>query len=155
MPIEDLLHDAATLRGILRRNGQERLVPIVVRNVQASLLNAQADQTFGENQLGAVRAELKALEDAFRQHLQQFHNPEPVEGNIPTDSAMAGKTRGGIDLNARNMSMDVGGEKIDIHFDKAMIAQFRRGDFSGVRPVIMSITPLASIKPLLGIKDLP
>jgi hypothetical protein len=53
-----------------------------------------------------------------------------------------GPTRGGIDLNAQNMQMDVGGQKINIHFDHAMVEQFKRGDFSGVRPVVINITPI-------------
>lgn len=73
---------------------------------------------------------------------------------VPMDrAAIAPVGPGGIDLNARHMNMDVSGEKVDIHFDKAMMAQFKSGDFSGVRPVIMSITPLASIWPLLGMKE--
>ena len=62
-------------------------------------------------------------------------------------------TRGGIDLNSKNMAMSVDGEKIDIKFDPAMIEQFKRGDFSGVRPVIINITPIPSILPLLGLKE--
>ncbi len=60
---------------------------------------------------------------------------------------------GGIDLNAKNMQMDVNGQKINIHFDPAMVAQFKRGDFSGVRPVIIKITPIQNIMPLLGLKE--
>ena len=60
-------------------------------------------------------------------------------------------TNGGIDLNARNMAMDVSGEKLDIKFDQAMIEQFKRGDFSGVRPVIIQITPIANVLPLIGL----
>jgi len=62
---------------------------------------------------------------------------------------------GGIDLNSENMQMDVSGQNINIHFDSSMIAQFRRGDFSGVRPLILSITPIANIMPWLGFKVNP
>ncbi len=58
---------------------------------------------------------------------------------------------GGIDLNSRNMAMSVDGEKVDIRFDPAMIAQFKAGDFSGVVPVILNITPISNILPLLGL----
>jgi len=60
---------------------------------------------------------------------------------------------GGIDLNARNLKMGVGGDKINIKFDPAMIEQFKRGDFSGVRPVIVNITPISSVLPMLGLKE--
>ena len=71
------------------------------------------------------------------------------KGRKFADSAM----RGGIDLNSKNMAMSVSGDKIDIKFDPAMVAQFQRGDFSGVRPQILSITPIASVYPLLGLKE--
>ncbi len=67
------------------------------------------------------------------------------------DQAMRGP--GGIDLNSRNMQLDGTGEKINIKFDKATIAQFQSGDFLGVRPVIMSITPIINVLPLLGLKE--
>ncbi len=69
------------------------------------------------------------------------------------DKAALAQSPGGIDLNARNMNMDVSGEKIDIRFDKATIEQFKRGDFSGVRPVIITITPILNVMSLLGLKE--
>lgn len=60
---------------------------------------------------------------------------------------------GGIDFNARNMQLDENGQKIDTTFDPAMAAQFRRGDFSGVSPVIIKITPIQNVMPLLGLKE--
>ncbi len=71
-----------------------------------------------------------------------------------SDNAMATKnddTKGGIDLNSKNMKIDVDGQKIDIRFDPAMIKQFQAGDFSGVRPVILNITPIVDMRPLLGL----
>jgi hypothetical protein len=58
---------------------------------------------------------------------------------------------GGIDLNADNMSMNEQGQKIDMTFDPAMVDQFKRGDFTGLTPVILNITPITNIKPLLGL----
>jgi hypothetical protein len=66
------------------------------------------------------------------------------------DRAALARPVGGIDLNSRNMNMDVSGEKIDLHFDKSTIVQFERGDFSGVKPVIIKITPIQNVMPLLG-----
>jgi len=57
---------------------------------------------------------------------------------------------GGVDLNSRNMDLDVSGEKVDVRFDKGLADQFRRGDFTGVRPVIFKIAPLASVLALMG-----
>ncbi len=58
---------------------------------------------------------------------------------------------GGIDLNTKGMRSSVTGDKIDIQFDPAMVEQFKRGDFTGVRPVILNVTPLTSVLPLLGL----
>ncbi len=57
---------------------------------------------------------------------------------------------GGIDMNTANMNTNVAGEKINITFDKAMLENFKRGDFTGVRPVILNVTPIQSVLPLLG-----
>jgi hypothetical protein len=59
-------------------------------------------------------------------------------------------TRGGIDLNSKNLLLDVNGDKINIKFDGALIEQFKQGDFSGVRPVILNIVPVANMYLLLG-----
>ena len=41
---------------------------------------------------------------------------------------------------------------IDIRFNKAMINQFQRGDFTGVQPRILSVTPLpGGVLPLFGL----
>jgi len=65
-------------------------------------------------------------------------------------AALAIPPVGGIDLNSRNMQMDVDGGPINLRFNAAMAAQFRRGDFSGVRPVILGITDILDIRPLMG-----
>jgi len=57
---------------------------------------------------------------------------------------------GGIDLNSRNLKMESSGEKVNITFDPAMIAQFKRGDFSGVRIKILDVVPI-NLMPLLGL----
>ncbi|MFH0754345.1 MAG: hypothetical protein V2A70_07255, partial [Candidatus Omnitrophota bacterium] len=61
---------------------------------------------------------------------------------------------GGIDLNAQNMGLDVtkNGKGVDIKFDPAMVAEFRKGDFSGVVPVIIQITPIVSPMMTLGLE---
>jgi hypothetical protein len=49
---------------------------------------------------------------------------------------------GGIDFNSTNFDLEETGEKINASFDPGMIEQFQRGDFSGVVPVIIRITPI-------------
>jgi len=58
---------------------------------------------------------------------------------------------GGIDLNSRNLNMESIGQKVNITFDPAMIVQFKRGDFSGVRIQILDVVPV-NLMPLLGLK---
>ncbi|MBF0571147.1 MAG: hypothetical protein HQL12_04680 [Candidatus Omnitrophica bacterium] len=70
------------------------------------------------------------------------------------DEAMISKTRGGIDMNARNMGLDVfrDGQAIEMKFGPAILEQFRSGDFSGVVPVIINIRPMTNLKQFLGLK---
>ena len=58
--------------------------------------------------------------------------------------------KGGIDLDGRAMRLDQSGQQADIHFDQAMMARFARGDFAGVRPVILEMTVMPGVLPLLG-----
>jgi CheY-like chemotaxis protein len=69
-----------------------------------------------------------------------------------TDKAMS---PGGIDMNAGNMSMNESGEQAKIEFDRTMIEQFKSGDFTGLTPVILNLTPIMNIKPLLGLTSDP
>ena len=57
---------------------------------------------------------------------------------------------GGIDLNSSQLRLQSEGEKVNIAFDPAMIAQFRRGDFSGVRIQILDVVPV-NLMSLLGL----
>jgi hypothetical protein len=41
---------------------------------------------------------------------------------------------------------------VNITFDPAMIAQFKRGDFSGVNIKILDVVPV-NLMPLLGLKE--
>ncbi|NTV29377.1 MAG: hypothetical protein HGA80_04770 [Candidatus Omnitrophica bacterium] len=61
--------------------------------------------------------------------------------------------QGGIDLNAANMSLNQQGQAMDMQFDPAVLEQFRRGDFTGIAPVILNIAPIQSLRPLLGMDD--
>jgi galactose mutarotase-like enzyme/CheY-like chemotaxis protein len=69
------------------------------------------------------------------------------------DAAMANPP-GGIDLNARDMGLDVDkdGTPVNMTFDPALIEQFRSGDFSGVTPVIIQIIPIAGPMAVLGLE---
>jgi hypothetical protein len=59
---------------------------------------------------------------------------------------------GGIDLNARKMGLDVAkeGAGVEMKFDPAMVAEFQKGNFSGVEGIILKIIPIESPLPMLG-----
>ncbi len=70
---------------------------------------------------------------------------------VNTDNTALAKENGGIDLNSRTLNMESSGDKVNITFNQAMVAQFRRGDFSGVRIKILDVMPINLI-PLLGLR---
>ena len=51
------------------------------------------------------------------------------------------------------MGLDVAkdGKGVEIKYDAAMVAEFQRGDFTGVVPVIMGIRAIPSALPILGL----
>ena len=64
--------------------------------------------------------------------------------NHAPDKGMAA-TPGGIDLNAQNMGLEVSGDKIRTTPDWAMIADFEKGNFSGVKGTILKIVPISGL----------
>jgi hypothetical protein len=62
---------------------------------------------------------------------------------------------GGIDLNAQKMDLDVSkeGAGAALTIDPAMAEEFRRGDFSGVVPIILKITPISGPAAVLGMEQ--
>ena len=69
---------------------------------------------------------------------------------VVADPAMAGAFPGGIDLNSRNLIMKNRGEKIDIRFNQAMIAQFEKEDFSGLKFKVLDVVPI-NLSLILGL----
>ncbi|MBF0485551.1 MAG: hypothetical protein HQL16_03445 [Candidatus Omnitrophica bacterium] len=64
------------------------------------------------------------------------------EAALVADSA---QVNGGIDMNANNLDMTETGAAPEMAFDPLLIEQFRAGDFTGIRPVILGITPIPSM----------
>jgi hypothetical protein len=60
------------------------------------------------------------------------------------NDAEAPKIDGGIDLDAKNMGLDVirDGKGIEMNFDPAMVAEFQKGNFTGVEGIILRIVPI-------------
>ncbi|HSV43409.1 MAG TPA: hypothetical protein VLJ10_02540, partial [Candidatus Bathyarchaeia archaeon] len=86
----------------------------------------------------------------------QGQHDEPVARSSGKDNAMMTTAApGGIDLNANGMEMDLTkeGRGIEMTFDPAMVAEFEKGNFTGVEGIILQIIPLVSPLPLLGLSD--
>ena len=71
------------------------------------------------------------------------------------DKAM--NTPGGVDFNAKNMGLNVDkeGKGIAMKFDPAMVAEFQKGNFTGVEGIILRIVPIQSPLPFLGLEPSP
>ena len=67
------------------------------------------------------------------------------------DAAMKTTREGGINLDSKELKLTAEGDKVDIRFNQAMLARFRRGDFTGIRPDITSVTRIPGLLPLLGL----
>ncbi len=62
----------------------------------------------------------------------------------PTNDEAMVSSPGGIDLNSKSMTLEVTGDKINVHWDPAMVKQFQSHDFSGVKAIITKITPITN-----------
>jgi phosphomannomutase len=111
-----------------------------------------------------LRAE-RQRRPSSRSYIAELENRigELTEALINMNLARVGRPRGqgqdnamlppgGIDLNAKHLNLQSEGEKVNITFDPAMIAQFQRGDFSGVRIQILDVVPI-NLMPLLGLRE--
>ena len=91
--------------------------------------------------------------------LSGYKNAILLQDIVYVDAAMKAAEEfvptGGIDLNARKMGLDVtkDGKGVEIKYDAAMVAEFRRGNFTGVEAFILRITPIQSVLPILGFEN--
>ncbi|MBF0479306.1 MAG: hypothetical protein HQL26_07460 [Candidatus Omnitrophica bacterium] len=76
----------------------------------------------------------------------RFVNKAAAKG----DEAMV---NGGIDLNAKNMGLDISkeGKGVQMTVDPAMVAEFQKGNFTGVEGIILRIIPIQSPLPIMGL----
>jgi hypothetical protein len=77
--------------------------------------------------------------DILVQYTPPRTNPPVVHTSASTEPAT-----GGIDLDARNMSLDISkdGNGTALQIDPAMLAEFQKDSFTGVEGIILEITPL-------------
>ena len=83
-------------------------------------------------------------------------NKRSVNNSLHVSKAMAASvlTPGGIDLNAKHLGLDVENENdnFKMKLNLAMIAEFKRGNFSGIVPIIIRITMITSPLTSLGME---
>jgi len=99
----------------------------------------------GEQQLSDHDLFLISARDIIEDQLNRAKPREILQGVgklIERPRIQDHAMKGGIDLNSRNLKMQSEGQKVDITFNPAMIAQFKRGDFSGVRIEIIDVVPI-------------
>lgn len=99
----------------------------------------------GQEQLKPVSDQIIKFLDLNENQINPNTNPS-IQSN--------GNNPGGIDLNSQNMDLGVSknGGGIQMHFDPAMLEAFRRSDFEGVVPNIISIQ-LLDLKSFLGLNN--
>ncbi|MBF0619546.1 MAG: hypothetical protein HQL19_05205, partial [Candidatus Omnitrophica bacterium] len=101
----------------------------------------------------AVKTSQKAVVQAFGVEIK-FENAmtstdeDAAYGEVPPAATLE-ELRGGIDMNAAQ-GLTASGDAVSLTFDQAMIANFKRGDFSGITPVIVNIAPVTNLQMLLG-----
>ncbi len=104
-----------------------------------------------EVQKGLYKVELDpdAKMDGAQKGMDQAENVKEPEQHRDN----AGVTNGGIDLNAKKMDLDVArdGKGVEMTFDPAMVAEFRKGNFTGVEGIILKIVPIENPQALLGL----
>jgi hypothetical protein len=99
------------------------------------------DPNPGETSRGEVVPEDLSLPDS--------NSTDTNTGETSPDAALA--ANGGINFNAKYMNTDVSGDRLDVHLDPAMIAQFKSGNFTGVAATILNVTVLPSVIPLFNL----
>ena len=157
---EFVTHGYGLPPGLLRDTGMESRLGKVV--VLGGTLTAR-EAAYLSLLFGAENVEVLVADENEKDLLErQFRKAGLLRDVDPAgaaDDAVAGKPdiQGGIDMNAKNMEMDVSreGRGVEAGLDPVILEQFKGGDFSGVVPVIIRITPVASPIAILGMEASP
>jgi hypothetical protein len=77
--------------------------------------------------------------------------PLALDGSLDASQRV---TPGGIDFDIKNVNLDIqsDGQGVQINFDPAML---RSGNFSGLTPVILNVTPISDLPLFLGAARAP
>ncbi|NTV29284.1 MAG: hypothetical protein HGA80_04300 [Candidatus Omnitrophica bacterium] len=120
-----------------------------LKRASARSLEISRNKTASEAQLQQIQLQIRSIEKLLESSGGEKGLGQKTEGQ-GSDKAM----NGGIDLNAKNMGLDVAkdGKGIEMKFDPAMVAEFQKGNFAGVEGIILRIVPIQSPLPILGLE---
>jgi hypothetical protein len=116
----------------------------------------QAEQISGGEGISEVSKQLKHIDSQLEALASRISKARVVDraafANVDEKNAAF---PGGIDLNTANgmqwkVSRD--GRGVEMNIDPAMIARIRREGIDSLSPVILRMTPVASIWPLMGLQ---
>ncbi|MEI8012825.1 MAG: hypothetical protein WCI27_10185, partial [Candidatus Omnitrophota bacterium] len=135
--------------------GAQAFVSKVYNRLNGSFKEAPADtlETLRQRVLTEVVAGYDQEIEAQMQAWEKEYRKNDPYADYNNWDASHKQIDGGIDLNAAKMILSEKGGKVVMAFDPAMLAQFRSGDFSGVRPEIINITPISNMPSLMGLKS--
>ncbi|MBF0388363.1 MAG: hypothetical protein HQL20_11050 [Candidatus Omnitrophica bacterium] len=133
------LRNQAILRNATVKSPVGNKGEIIVGWYQADWINIEIE---GNHNIGLTHGGVISGEEGQPYEIKGAFVGGYRESIGSSDQAM--NKPGGIELNARKMQMNEKGQKINMTFDAAMAEQFKRGDFTGLRPVIYRITPIAN-----------
>ncbi|MFH0754412.1 MAG: diguanylate cyclase [Candidatus Omnitrophota bacterium] len=96
---------------------------------------------------------VKIADELLTQQAKKTRNSVVVaqEPVAPVKVDHAKDVLGGIDLNAQNMGLNIEKSEsgIAMTFDPAVISRFKVGNFTGIVPVILKVTPIRSLSEIL------
>ncbi|MBL8013896.1 MAG: HEAT repeat domain-containing protein [Candidatus Omnitrophica bacterium] len=137
--IDSILNGALTIQDVRYKDVAVKMVSAVRKALEFTRKKTGDDVWEGYDEA------IKPVVEAIKKQTAALNAPSVA--NADTQSP------GGIDLSSKNLDWDVtsDGTGVEMKFDPAVVAEFERGDFSGVFPVILRITPISSPRPLLGL----
>ncbi|MBL8012802.1 MAG: hypothetical protein JNN05_03035 [Candidatus Omnitrophica bacterium] len=175
--VQELIEDFYNLRNSLRNDSDAWLrTPLkihrILQKLRSHLYEDVDDLTNHFQKLSVIKLYLVRDRNKYLQSLLTEVNGiraglVEIQGAMRTDkqkaSAVAGTATqksgepkysapGGIDLNFKNLDLDIDkdGPGVEMEFDPAVVAEFERGNFTGVIPIILRITPLVSPLSIVG-----
>ena len=97
--------------------------------------------------------------DPYWRVYQNFQNDEGLVADtaksIGSDHSNDVKTKGGIDLNPKNIHFKIHGQPVNLNLPLSdeQIKYFETTPIDGFLPIILDVIPITNVRPLLGIAE--